>query len=453
MNLHDEQPAEHAPPGVDVILGLGVTGLSCTRWLTAQGRTVQVFDSRERPPGLRAAELVPDATVRTGSLDVELPADAARLIVSPGLSLDLPVVAAARRRGLPVIGDIELFARAVRRPVLGITGSNGKSTVTTMLARMAEAADCRALAGGNLGVPALDLLNEPEPDLYLLELSSFQLECTSSLRCEAAAVLNLSADHIDRHGSLENYAAAKARIFDGARIRVVNRDDAQVRSMVGAGADVVTFGYGEPDAGHFGLRTNGDGRPWFARGATRLMPVDELRVPGRHNAANALAALALGHAAGWPLAPMLDALRHYSGLPHRTQPVGERRGVTWINDSKATNVGAAVAAIEGLPGTLVLIAGGDGKGAEFGPLRTALSGRARAAVLLGRDREALAAALAGVCPTVLVDDMDEAVAAAAGLARAEDTVLLSPACASLDMFASYAARGEAFAQAVGRLDE
>jgi UDP-N-acetylmuramoylalanine--D-glutamate ligase len=322
-----------------------------------------------------------------------------------------------------------------------------------MLARMAEAADCRALAGGNLGVPALDLLNEPEPDLYLLELSSFQLECTSSLRCEAAAVLNLSADHIDRHGSLENYAAAKARIFDGARIRVVNRDDAQVRSMVGAGADVVTFGYGEPDAGHFGLRTNGDGRPWFARGATRLMPVDELRVPGRHNAANALAALALGHAAGWPLAPMLDALRHYSGLPHRTQPVGERRGVTWINDSKATNVGAAVAAIEGLPGTLVLIAGGDGKGAEFGPLRTALSGRARAAVLLGRDREALAAALAGVCPTVLVDDMDEAVAAAAGLARAEDTVLLSPACASLDMFASYAARGEAFAQAVGRLDE
>ena len=453
MNLYDEQPAEHAPPGVDVILGLGVTGLSCTRWLAARGREVQVFDSRERPPGLRAAELVPAATISTGSLDVALPADAARLIVSPGLSLDLPVVAAARERGLPVIGDIELFAQAVQRPVLGVTGSNGKSTVTTMLATMAEEADCRALAGGNLGVPALDLLNEPEPDLYLLELSSFQLECTSSLRCDAAAVLNLSADHIDRHGSLENYAAAKARIFDGARIRVVNRDDERVRSMVADDAGVVTFGFGEPDAGHFGLRTNGDGRPWFARGATRLMPVDELRVPGRHNVANALAALALGHAAGWPLAAMLDGLRRYGGLPHRTQRVCERRGVTWINDSKATNVGAAVAAIEGLSGTLVLIAGGDGKGADFGPLRSALTGRARAAVLLGRDREALATLLEGICPTFLVGDMEEAVTAAAGLARAEDTVLLSPACASLDMFASYAARGEAFTQAVGRLDE
>ena len=215
MNLYDEQPAEHAPPGVDVILGLGVTGLSCTRWLAGHGREVQVFDSRERPPGLRAAKLVPGATIGTGSLDVALPADAARLIVSPGLSLDLPVVAAARERGLPVIGDIELFAQAVQRPVLGITGSNGKSTVTTMLAAMAEEADCRALAGGNLGVPALDLLNEPEPELYLLELSSFQLECTFSLRCDAAAVLNLSADHIDRHGSLESYAAAKAGIFDG----------------------------------------------------------------------------------------------------------------------------------------------------------------------------------------------------------------------------------------------
>ena len=453
MNLYDEQPAEHAPPGVDVILGLGVTGLSCTRWLAGHGREVQVFDSRERPPGLRAAELVPGATIGTGSLDVSLPADAARLIVSPGLSLDLPVVAAARERGLPVIGDIELFAQAVQRPVLGITGSNGKSTVTTMLAAMAEEADCRALAGGNLGVPALDLLNEPEPELYLLELSSFQLECTFSLRCDAAAVLNLSADHIDRHGSLESYAAAKAGIFDGARIRVVNRDDEHVRSMVADDAGVVTFGFGEPDAGDFGLRTNGDGRPWFARGTTRLMPVDELRVPGRHNVANALAALALGHAVGWPLAAMLDGLRRYGGLPHRTQRVGERRGVTWINDSKATNVGAAVAAIEGLSGTLVLIAGGDGKGADFGPLRSALTGRARAAVLLGRDREALAALLDGVCPTFLVDDMEEAVAVAAGLARAEDTVLLSPACASLDMFASYAARGEAFTQAIGRLDE
>lgn len=454
LSLERINPERQAPAGVDVVLGLGLTGLSCARWLRANEREVLVLDSRERPPGLRAvAERAPGAEVRTGSLDVELPAAAARLIVSPGLSLDLPIVAAARRRGLEVIGDVELFARAATRPVVGVTGSNGKSTVTTMLAGMAEEAGLRVLAGGNLGVPALDLLSEALPDVYVLELSSFQLECTDSLRCEAAAVLNLSADHIDRHGTLDAYAAAKARIYRHAQRRVFNRDDAMVRAMVEDDPTAVSFGLDAPHEGHFGLLADREDRPWLAHGHRRLMPADELRLPGRHNAANALAALALGAAAGWPTEPMIEALRHYQGLPHRTRRVCERRGIVWINDSKATNVGAAVAAISGLPGTLVLIAGGDGKGADFAPLAAALAGRARGAVLIGRDREALAAVLEGVCPTVFAADMDEAVRGAADLARPGDTVLLSPACASLDMYANYAARGEAFVQAVGRLDE
>ena len=450
----DFNPERDAPVGVDVVLGLGITGLSCARYLAGHGREVLVLDSRERPPGLRAVkERAPAARVRTGSLDVELPAEAARLIVSPGLRLDLPIVAAARARGLAVLGDIELFARAARRPVLGVTGSNGKSTVTTMLAAMGEEAGLDVLAGGNLGVPALDLLAEPEPDVYVLELSSFQLECTDSLTCQAAAVLNLSADHIDRHGDLAAYGAAKARIYERAANRVFNREDPAVAAMVAGDPAAASFGLDAPAAGHYGLLPDRDGRPWLARGDERLMPADELRLPGLHNVANALAALALGAAAGWPLAPMLGALREYRGLPHRTRRVCERRGIVWINDSKATNIGAAVAAVSGLSGTLVLIAGGDGKGADFAPLAQALAGRARGAVLIGRDREAIAAVLAGVCPTEFAADMDEAVRAAARIARPGDTVLLSPACASLDMYANYAARGEAFVQAIGRLDE
>jgi UDP-N-acetylmuramoylalanine--D-glutamate ligase len=447
-------PESNAPAGVDVVLGLGITGLSCARYLVAHGRDVLVLDSRERPPGIRAiVERAPGARVRAGSLDVELPAEAARLIVSPGLSLELPIVAAARDRGLEVVGDVELFARAVQRPVLGVTGSNGKSTVTTMLAAMAEETGLRVLAGGNLGVPALDLLSEAEPDVYVLELSSFQLECTRSLRCAAAAVLNLSADHIDRHGTIEAYAEAKARIYEHADHRVFNRDDPVVARMIGDDAAAVSFGLDAPREGQFGLIADREDRPWLAHGHLRLMPADELRLPGRHNVANALAALALGAASDWPIAPMLEALRRYRGLPHRMRRVCERRGIVWINDSKATNVGAAVAAVSGLSGGLVLIAGGDGKGADFAPLATALPGRARGVVLIGRDREAIAAVLEGVCPTVFAEDMDEAVRRAADIARPGDTVLLSPACASYDMYTNYAARGEAFVQAVGRLDD
>lgn len=437
--------------GTCVVLGLGATGVSCARHLAAGGFSVLVLDSRAEPPGAdRLRKLVPEARVRTGTLDVELPADTVQLVLSPGLSPVLPLVDRARERGLPVVGDIELFAAAVDRPVAAITGSNGKSTVTTMLAAMAEAAGRRVLAGGNLGTPALDLLEAALPQLYVLELSSFQLEMTRSLRPAVATVLNLSADHIDRHGSMAAYAAAKARIFRGARVAVANRQDPMVMAMVADHPRTVTFGLDKPEPGHFGCCGNGDDLE-LVRGETVLMPANELGVAGLHNVANALAALAMGEALELPVDAMRRALRRFRGLPHRTQPVAEAAGMRWIDDSKATNVGAAVAAINGLPGSLVLIAGGDGKGQEFGLLAESLRGRARAAILLGRDARRLGDALAGVCPVELVEDMEAAVAAAARLGRPGDSVLLSPACSSLDMFSSYAERGEAFAAAARSL--
>jgi UDP-N-acetylmuramoylalanine--D-glutamate ligase len=433
--------------GTCVVLGLGATGVSCARHLAAAGFSLMVLDSRTDPPGAaRLRALVPEARVRTGTLDAELPADTVQVVLSPGLSPDLPLIDRAREHGLPVVGDIELFARAVARPVAAITGSNGKSTVTTMLAAMAEAAGQRVLAGGNLGTPALELLDAALPDLYVLELSSFQLEMTRSLRPAAATVLNVSADHIDRHGSLDAYAAAKARIFRGARVAIANRQDPMVMAMIASHPRTVTFGLDEPAPGHFGIRGSGDELA-LTHGEVALMPAAELGVAGLHNIANALAALAMGDAIGFTTDAMLAALRRFRGLPHRTQPVADVAGMQWIDDSKATNVGAAVAAVSGLPGRLVLIAGGDGKGQGFDLLAETLRGRARAAVLLGRDARRLAEALAGVCPVELVDDMPAAVAAAARLGRPGDTVLLSPACSSLDMFSSYAERGEAFAAA------
>jgi UDP-N-acetylmuramoylalanine--D-glutamate ligase len=435
-----------------VILGLGATGLSCARHLAARGYSLLVLDSRSVPPALAPlTEAVPGAAVRTGTLDTELPADAISVVLSPGLSPDLPLIARARERALPVVGDIELFAREVRRPVAAITGSNGKSTVTTMLVAMAERAGRRVLAGGNLGTPALDLLAEPLPDFYALELSSFQLVTTVSLQARVAVVLNVSPDHIDRHGSVAAYAAAKARIYAHATTAVINRDDDLVHAMSTGVERVVSFGMDAPHGGNFGLIDQG-GQAWLARGSAALMPAGQLGVPGRHNVANGLAALALGEALGLPMDAMLLGLREYRGLAHRTQRVSDVGGMTWIDDSKATNVGAAVAAIDGLPGSLVLIAGGDGKGADFAPLARALRGRARCAVLLGRDAGHLAEALRGVCPVRRVADMREAVREAARRGEHGDTVLLSPACSSLDMFSSFAERGVAFAAAVRELE-
>jgi len=430
----------------NLVLGLGKTGVSVVRWLLAHGEDVTVNDSRIDPPG---CEEIRDlgAAVRTtfGQFDSELLSGVDRIVVSPGISAREKILQDADQRGIPVVGDIELFAQAHTAPVVAVTGTNGKSTVTTLLAAMIEHSGKMAYAGGNLGEPALELLTRATPDFYVLELSSYQLESTSSLRLEAAVVLNVTPDHMDRYDDLAAYSQAKARIFKNARVAVVNADDPIVKGMDIGNARRVQFGTGSS-----GIEYTVD-QDWIVVAGERLMRVQELGIPGMHNAVNALAALAMGDAIGLPRDSMLATLRGFSGLPHRMQVVAEHDGVIFIDDSKGTNVGATIAAIAGLPQPIVLIAGGDGKGQDFSPLSRAFAGRVRYAVLIGRDREAIAAAVATVCPTEYAVDMDSAVSAAAKAAQPGDVVLLSPACASLDMYRNYSERGLAFARAARRL--
>lgn len=443
------QPNGHDRRGLTVVVGLGKTGLACARHLAAAGAAVAVTDSRTAPPGLeRCRRELPDVELRLGGFDAALLAEAAEIVISPGVSLKEPALAAALARGVPVVSEIELFARVARAPVVAITGSNGKSTVTTLVGLMAERAGVDVAVGGNLGTPALELLRQPEPALYVLELSSFQLETTESLRPAAATVLNISADHMDRYDSLEEYAAAKARIFRRAEAAVLNADDPMVMAMAAAGR-TVAFSVAGPQPDGFGV-TERDGDLWLVRDGQLLLPAGDVRIPGRHNLANALAALALGEAVGLPLPAMAEVLREFPGLPHRTQWVGEARGVAWYDDSKGTNVGATLAAVQGMSQPVVLIAGGDGKGQDFAPLRAALRQKARAVVLIGRDAPLIEQAIAGAVPTVRAVDMDDAVRQARTLAQAGDVVLLSPACASFDMFEGYAHRGQVFRDAVRR---
>jgi UDP-N-acetylmuramoylalanine--D-glutamate ligase len=447
-----------------VVVGLGKTGASCIRYLAKRGIPVSVTDTRRAPPGLaELGSLASSFDMRLGGFDLSLLEGASQLLISPGVSLEEPIARAARDRGIEVLGDVELFARNVHAPVIGITGTNGKSTVTSLVARMAAAAGRTVLAGGNLGTPALDLLEQPIPDLYVLELSSFQLETTSSLRLKAAVVLNVTADHLDRYPSVAAYALAKSRIFAKAATVVLNADDPLVAAMRGAATRrvtargvgsrdavrTVTFSIERPDA-DFSLLRNGE-HTLLARHGQELLDVARMKITGRHNAANALAALALGDAAGLPMPEMLEALESFPGLPHRSEWIADVAGVRYVDDSKGTNVGATIAAVAGMPGPLVLIAGGEGKGQDFAPLAAAFRGKVRHAVLIGKDAPAVSAALAGVCGTEMVASMPEAVIAAARAARAGDTVLLSPACASLDMFRDYGHRGEVFAAAVREL--
>jgi UDP-N-acetylmuramoylalanine--D-glutamate ligase len=377
------------------------------------------------------------------------------VLMSPGVSLQEPIAQAARARGIELLGDVELFARAVHAPVIGITGTNGKSTVTTLVARMAAAAGRRVLAGGNLGEPALDLLEQPPADLYVLELSSFQLETTSSLVLQAAAVLNVSADHLDRYASVAAYAHAKGRIFAKAATVVLNADDPWVAAMQGnespsIAARTVTFSIARTDT-DFSLLRSGT-QIFLARRGEKLLDAARMKISGLHNAANALAALALGEAAGLPMPKMLEALEAFPGLSHRSSWVADVGGVRYVDDSKGTNVGATIAAVAGLAGPLVVIAGGEGKGQDFRLLADAFRGKVRAALLIGKDAAAIAAALKGVCHTATLGSMQDAVAAAHRIALPGDTVLLSPACASLDMFRDYAHRGDVFAAAVRELE-
>ncbi len=438
-----------------IVVGLGTTGLSCARFLARQGVPFVVVDTRDNPPGLTElrAEL-PDIEVRLGALDGDFLAQADQLIVSPGLNIASPAISQARTAGVTIRGDIDLFHQYAQAPIVAITGSNGKSTVTTLVADMARDAGRRVAVGGNLGTPALDLLAE-EIELYVLELSSFQLETTTELGALAATVLNVSEDHMDRYPSLHAYYLAKHRIFQNCTYAIVNKDDALSVPLVREGMRVIAFATKSPSyLQDFGLLER-DGELHLALGFEALMPVRDLKMAGRHNYSNALAALALGQAADLPLDSMLATLRRFTGLPHRCQWVGEKSGVRYIDDSKGTNVGATLAAIRGLgqtgTGRLVLIAGGDGKGADFSPLREPLQRWARAVVLMGRDALLLRSALAAAVTLEEADSMADAVRVAATLAQPGDLVLLSPACASLDMFRNYEDRGQQFAQAVRAL--
>ncbi len=437
-----------------IVVGLGKSGMSLVRFLAQQGVRFAVADTRANPPELATLQRdYPQVEVRCGELDVEFLCRATELYVSPGLALATPALQQAAARGVQMSGDIELFARHAKAPIVAITGSNAKSTVTTLVGEMAKAAGKKVAVGGNLGTPALDLLAD-DVELYVMELSSFQLETTHSLNAEVATCLNVSEDHMDRYSGMQAYHLAKHRIFRGARQVVVNRDDALSRPLIADQLPCWSFGLSKPDFNGFGLIEEA-GEKCLAFQFDALLPVRELKIRGAHNQSNALAALALGHAVGLPFAAMLEALKHFTGLAHRCQWVGELRGAHYYDDSKATNVGAALAAIEGLGadinGKLLLIAGGDGKGADFSALRVPVAHYCRAVVLLGRDAARLAEALDGAAVQVRVNSLEEAVAQCAALAQPGDAVLLSPACASLDMFKNFEERGRLFAQAVGGL--
>ena len=423
-----------------IIVGLGKTGMSCVRYLAKQGFNLAVVDSRVDPPGL--AELrqnFPDIQVYLGGFDEDILSQANELIISPGVALSEPAIAACLKRGIKAIGDIELFARATKTPIVAITGSNGKSTVTSIVGAMVEAAGIKVGVGGNLGKPALDLLSE-EADFYVLELSSFQLETTKSLQAEAAVVLNISSDHMDRYRDLAEYLTAKQRIYSGCRAAVINRDDPLSYDNVVLPQKTISFGV---DDGY------------LMYGNEKLLLADELKIKGRHNAVNALAALALGKAINLPLSAMIKALRDFPGLPHRCQWIAKINNIDWYNDSKGTNVGATGSAIEGLgvecKGKIILIAGGIAKDKDFSLLHDPVARYARAVVLIGKDAELIERALTGASKILHASSMADAVAISNREALSGDAVLLSPACTSFDMFNNFEHRGEVFAMEVKKL--
>ncbi|WP_288841698.1 UDP-N-acetylmuramoyl-L-alanine--D-glutamate ligase [uncultured Deefgea sp.] len=456
-----------------IVVGLGDTGLATTRWLVGQGAQVTVADSRPTPPNLAQVQAqLPQVALRLGSFNVDTFADADVLITSPGVPLATPEVVAAIARGIPVIGDIELLALALQgQPgkVIAITGSNGKSTVTTMVAQMCEAAGKTTVMAGNIGVPVLTALAQWQargewPDFWVLELSSFQLETTYSLVPTAATVLNVSEDHLDRYAGMKEYAATKARIFNGQGVQILNREDGWCKGMADSDQDVIWFGADTPADGEYGLLAS-DTDFSLCCGSTELLKASELPVAGLHNAVNALASIALCRAADLPLAPLLEALKNFKGLPHRVEFVADINGVAYYDDSKGTNVGATEAALKGMTRPVVLIAGGEGKGQDFSPLLEACERICRAVLLIGKDAPALAEVLNEAQSAYLPDDDDNylpvmmlptlemAVSVASNFAEPGDVVLLSPACASLDMFRNYHHRAEVFIAAVKELEQ
>lgn len=436
-----------------LIIGLGQTGLSCARFLLQQGNAVAVIDSSEKPAYLHALQKdYPEVVVKTGSLPANWLMRADSIVLSPGVDPRLSQIQQAAEAGIEIIGDIELFARHANAPVIAITGSNGKSTVTTLVGLMAKMADKNVAIGGNLGTPALELLTEPAPDFYVLELSSFQMETVHTLNAFASVILNVSSDHLDRYNSVEDYQRAKQKIYQGDGVMVINRDDPIVSAMSVESRDQLGFSLHESKGYEFGVLTQ-RGHLWLAEGDVPLMLVSEMKIAGKHNIANALAALALGSVMGLPMDVMLKALREFKGLPHRCRFVREIHGVRWFNDSKATNVGASIAAIEGLAddGKIVLIAGGVGKGQQFSSFTATLKEHVSTVILIGQSAEEVARYVPELVRVHFAADMKAAVQLASSAAQNGEQVLLSPACASFDQFANYVDRGEHFEQAVREL--
>lgn len=443
-----------------LVLGLGHSGLSALRWLRTQGLAVRVADSRLAPPNLATVQQqMPELEIHLGEFHDGLLDDVQCVVISPGLSLQTPLLQTAMQRGIEIVGDIELFARACPTSAkrIGITGSNGKTTVTSMVGEICQAAGYRTVVAGNIGLPVLDSLMDEEhenTEVFVLELSSFQLETTHSLSLDAAAMLNLSEDHLDRYADMQAYAAAKQRIFQHAKVQVLNRDDAASMAMRNPQQTLLSFSMQTPQhADEYGLRQV-DGEVWLYRGEQALLAASELKVAGLHNAANALAAWALTSAIGINDEICAQALRQFKGLAHRVEWVANINGIDFYDDSKGTNVGATCAALHGFSGAagkVVLIAGGDGKGQDFSPLRAAVNKTARAVVLIGRDAQQIAAVLDSNTQQVFSETLPAAVEQAMRLAQSKDCVLLSPACASFDMFDNYEHRAQVFVHAVHQL--
>lgn len=446
-----------------LVLGLGETGLSMLRWLSTQGAKLRVADSRTAPPNLaEVAQYVPPDQIFCGEFTDKLFDGVDLIAISPGVPLRDTAVARAVARGIPVVGDIELFARSLpqdnRPKVLAITGSNGKTTVTSMVEHLCKVAGKDVVAAGNISPAVLDVVmqrGDHQPEIWVLELSSFQLETTATLYADAATVLNVSEDHLDRYDGMADYAAAKARVFEGCGVSLFNREDVRSIQMVESLAQATRVSFGlnaAPTASDFGVERAADGF-WLTQGSERLLPASALQVAGLHNVANALAALALCRAIGLGMDVLLAGLRTFQGLPHRVEFVTTINDVTYYDDSKGTNVGATVAALEGLGRKAVLIAGGEGKGQDFSPLNSVVAQYARAVVLIGRDAPLIETALQGCgVPVLHAQDMEDAVQQSAKLAQVGDAVLLSPACASFDMYRNYAHRASVFVAAVRALD-
>jgi len=428
-----------------LVVGLGNTGISVAHFLQKLGFNFAITDSRDKPPLMDDFfQVMPDTPVFTGGFDEAAFKVATHLVVSPGVALTEKSIVKAIANGSRIVSDIDLFACSVDMPIVAITGSNGKSTVTTMLGEMAKSTGIKVGIGGNLGTPALELLGQSS-ELFVLELSSFQLERTTVLNAAAATVLNVSADHLDRHADEEKYALEKQKVFNGDGVIVINIDDPVVNAMREPGRRIVTFSI-KNDA-DFHIAQEG-GVEYLMHNKQCLMSLSELPLEGRHNAANALAALALGGSIGLDVQAMCKALKTFKGLDHRMQRIAEIRGVTWVNDSKATNIGACVAALQGYARKVILIAGGDAKGADMKELTPAIKEKVKSVVLMGKDADLIKEALNDCVPVYAADNMAQAVQISANLAESGDSVLLSPACASLDQYKNYQDRGDQFSKAV-----